>query len=134
MRAPMRAPMRALKRAPMRSAPLAPPLLGAREILRAAEEHAGIARIEAKGTIGLDRSGTVSAHPGHLDRRVDRKLVERPPHRMCAFVQDDRMQARLQVLGGVDRVARAAEEPAEQAIALLADRPDALQHAIQWHP
>ena len=45
----------------------------------------------------------------------------------------DRMQARLQVLGGVGGIGRAVEEAAEQAVALLANRADPLQHAIERH-
>ena len=50
-----------------------------------------------------------------------------------AVGQQHRMQPRLQVLGRVRRVGRAVEEAAEQAVALLADRADAREHAVERH-
>ena len=82
---------------------------------------------------GRLRARALAAHAGDLDQPGELELRERAADRARAAGQQQRMQARLQVLGGVGGIGRAVEEAAEQAVALLADRADALQHAVQRH-
>ena len=52
---------------------------------------------------------------------------------MRAVGQMHRMQPRLQVVGRIRGVGRAVKESAEEAVALVADRADARQHAVERH-
>ena len=109
-------------------------LLGERQDLRAGRAARRRRRLEAEVGVRTLRARAAAAHAGHLDQPVELELrravlptAERP------LGQQHRVQPRLQIVGRVGRVGRAVEEAAEEAVALLADRADARQHAVERH-
>ena len=77
---------------------------------------------------GRTRARAAPAHAGDLHARRQLELGQRAADRVGAVRQHDGVQPRLQVLRRIRRVGGAVEEAAEEAVALLADGADALQH------
>ena len=71
---------------------------------------------------------------GDFDDTGEWQVGERAADCMSAIGQQDGMEPWLQVLRRFGGVRRAMKKAPEEAVALLANGANALQHAIQWHP
>ena len=113
--------------------PLSRRLLREREILRPPEQHDDVAGLEDPVGRRALRARALAPHAGHLDQSFEPHIDERLADAQRALGQQHRLQPRLQVVGRIGGVGRAVKESAEQAVALLADRADPRQHAVQRH-